>query len=253
MHTSILKNFSTYFNGIQVFDPSDYVIPPRESNGFFVMTNMVITPNQTQAICPSDDRSKRNYCRVNGDCTKFATNGDDVKTGVCVNSTINKTIRVCEINGWCPVERDTLPMPGLGFSKNVPLLDSAKYFTVLIKNHVHFRKFDVLRKNIFGFLNRKELRKCKYEKIKSPFCPIFRLGDIVRYCGDNFTQVAFKGAIYGISINWDCDLDYDLDECVPKYEFRRMDDPNAPISPGYNFRYSNYFISRNKHSLKYLV
>jgi hypothetical protein len=38
----------------RIWDPSDYVIPPSglEHGGFFVMTNVVITPNQTRGICP---------------------------------------------------------------------------------------------------------------------------------------------------------------------------------------------------------
>ena len=36
----------------RVWDVTDFVVPPIENNAFFVMTNMVITPNQTRAECP---------------------------------------------------------------------------------------------------------------------------------------------------------------------------------------------------------
>ena len=40
-------------------------------------------------------------------------------------------------------------------------------------------------------------------------------------------------------IEWDCNLDYDfMQNCRPKYKFRRLDNPNSKIAPGWNFRHS---------------
>lgn len=33
-----------------------------------------------------------------------------ILTGKCVFSDMNETINVCEIRGWCPVERDVNPL-----------------------------------------------------------------------------------------------------------------------------------------------
>ena len=38
----------------RIWDESDYVIPPSENNAFFVMTNVVMTANQTRTTCPED-------------------------------------------------------------------------------------------------------------------------------------------------------------------------------------------------------
>ena len=38
----------------RIWDEADYVIPPSENNAFFVMTNVIITPNQTRDKCPED-------------------------------------------------------------------------------------------------------------------------------------------------------------------------------------------------------
>ncbi len=38
----------------RVWDEADYVVPPAENGAFFVMTNVVLTPNQTRSICPED-------------------------------------------------------------------------------------------------------------------------------------------------------------------------------------------------------
>ena len=243
------KNFSSLFNGIQIYDSSDYVIPPQETDGFFVMTNMVITPSQTQAKCPEDVKFKDNWCFYDKDCLpqlEMVKNGNGVRTGRCVQSQTKPSVKVCEIYGWCPTEMDSLPMPGHNFSKSVPLLGVAEEFTVLVKNQISFPKFGVQRRNIIGYKSKTALQKCIYNKQNNTLCPIFKLGDIIKYSGDNFTHVAYKGGIYGILINWDCNLDNSVDDCNPSYNFTRLDDPDAPISPGYNFRFSDYFVVDNK-------
>lgn len=37
-------------------------------------------------------------------------------------------------------------------------------------------------------------------------------------------------------ITWDCDLDYDPKHCLPDYSFLRLDDPDARVAQGFNFR-----------------
>lgn len=48
------KNFDQsnlwYYN--RVFDGQDIVFPPKETNGFFLTTNLVITKNQSLGNCP---------------------------------------------------------------------------------------------------------------------------------------------------------------------------------------------------------
>ena len=102
------------------------------------------------------------------------------------------------------------------------------------------------RRNIFGYKSRRKLKRCRYNKDTSPDCPIFRLGDIVAYAGYNFTKVAYKGGIFAVHIHWECNFDYHEDECTPEYSFQRIDSPDAPLSRGYNFRYSRYFVSNGK-------
>lgn len=38
--------------GFRIWDVADYVIPAQEENSLFIMTNMIITVNQTQSTCP---------------------------------------------------------------------------------------------------------------------------------------------------------------------------------------------------------
>ncbi len=70
---------------------------------------------------------------------------------------------------------------------------------------------------------------------------MFVLRDIVEGANQDYDKIAFNGAVIGIEINWDCNLDNDLKYCVPKYSFRRLDDPNTQVAKGWNFRYANYY------------
>jgi len=238
---------STLFNGIRIYDPSDYVIPPQETDAVFVMTNMILTPKQSQSNCPEDSKFKDVHCKKDSDCPKMVPvkNGNGVRTGKCVPSDRNSSMTVCEIYGWCPTEVDKLPMPNNNFSDTVPLLDGTKYSTMLVKNQISFPKFRAIRNNIIQFNDSTYLKRCHYNADTDPLCPIFNLEDIVSSCGDNYTDVAYQGAIYGIIIEWDCNLDHSIDECLPKYQFKRLDDVNSPISPGYNFRYADYYVQED--------
>ncbi|XP_065664263.1 P2X purinoceptor 4a isoform X1 [Hydra vulgaris] len=230
---------SPFHENIEVYDPADYVVPPQENNAFFVMTNMIITPNQTRSRCPEDPKFSENKCQTDKDCLpalKPIKNGNGVRTGRCVLSDRpNISYRVCEIYGWCPTETDILPMPGYNFSASVPLLDDAKEFTVLLKNEIIFPKFKVQRRNIVKNNISSYLKTCFHNHETDPLCPIFKIKDVIQECNDDFEQVAYLGAVYGILVNWDCNLDLSLDKCTPTYSTRRLDDPDAPISPGFNF------------------
>ena len=46
-----------------------YFLLLKENNALFIMTNMIITPNQTQSHCPEDPRFTDNHCTTDEDCT----------------------------------------------------------------------------------------------------------------------------------------------------------------------------------------
>ena len=181
----------------RIWDEADYVIPPSESNAFFIMTNAVITPNQTRGNCPEDHFELSNItCNAhknNPDASKGTKNGGKdhdkcvhtriynykshgPETGNCVKSDRDhRDVYVCEIRAWCPIELDVLPMP------NEPLLKNTDQFTVLIKNSISFPWFgaDIYRRNNMpnGI--------CKFDPNDetSSYCPIFQLGDVVKLAG----------------------------------------------------------------------
>ena len=163
-----------------------------------------------------------------------------VSTGKCVKSS-RKGVNTCQIEGWCPIEKDDYPL-----KNNTPLFVDTKDFTVLIKNSIQFNEYNVRRRNIIEISNSSNLRDCKYDPELNPGCPVFVLGDIVKWADQDYNEISRFGGVIGIEIVWDCNLDFDLKYCVPDYSFRRLDDPKTKIAKGWNFRYAHYFENNSR-------
>ncbi|XP_069877597.1 P2X purinoceptor 7-like [Dipodomys merriami] len=217
-----------------IFDTADYTFG-LQGNSFFVMTNFLKTEGQQQKLCP-EYPTRRTVCSSDRGCKKGWTDplGKGIQTGKCIS--FNATHKTCEVRGWCPAEAvEEAPRPAL--------LRSAENFTVLIKNNIGFPGYNYTTRNILPDLN----VSCTFHKTQNPQCPIFRLGDILREAGENFSEVAIQGGIMGIEIYWDCNLDQWSHHCRPKYSFRRLDDKTTTESliPGYNFRFAKYYRENN--------
>ncbi|XP_010157744.1 PREDICTED: P2X purinoceptor 5 isoform X1 [Eurypyga helias] len=228
--------------GERLWDVADYVIPPQGENVFFVMTNLIVTPNQRQATCPESASIPDALCHKDGDCPagQAVVAGNGVKTGHCLKD--RDSVRgTCEILAWCPVEKRSKPKK--------PLLASAENFTVYIKNSIRFPKFKFSKMNVLA-TNESYLKSCRYST-EHPYCPIFLLGNIVRWAGSDFQEMASEGGVIGIQIEWNCDLDKAPSECNPHYSFSRLDNKFAEnsVSSGYNFRFAKYY--RNAEGVDY--
>lgn len=228
-------------NGTRIWDVADYVVPPQENDAFFVTTNIIITTSQTQGVCP--EAPSVSGCSTDADCpagTAVAV-GDGVRTGRCVQSDVDPTLKACEIIAWCPVERDQLPLPDRA------LLEDSQHFTVLIKNYIEFPKFHKKRRNILDTQNETYLSNCRYNSQSDvdSLCPIFVLGDIVKETqatpNDTYNSIAVLGGVIVINIEWHCNLDYSIESCLPHYSFSRLDHQDAKIAKGSNFRYSSMY------------
>ncbi|XP_066116713.1 P2X purinoceptor 7 isoform X4 [Saccopteryx bilineata] len=214
----------------RVFDTADYTFP-LQGNSFFVMTNFLQTEGQEQGLCPQYP-TRWTLCASDRGCKKgwMDPQSKGIQTGRCIVFKENQ--KTCEVSAWCPTEAmEEAPRPAL--------LNSAENFTVLIKNNIDFPGHNYTTRNILPDIN----ITCTFHKTQNPLCPIFRLGDIFRETGDNFSEVAIQGGIMGIEIYWDCNLDSWSHHCHPKYSFRRLDDKttNESLYPGYNFRYAKYY------------
>uniref|UniRef100_A0A671UXU6 P2X purinoceptor n=1 Tax=Sparus aurata TaxID=8175 RepID=A0A671UXU6_SPAAU len=241
-----VKGFGIYND--KVMDVADYV-----------------TPTQSE---------KKYTCTKDTDCTKHLNKPGSygILTGKCVP--FNTTIKMCEIKGWCPAEIDTI--------KTTPMME-VENFTIFIKNSIRFPTFnytkyensvfddndditeDVMhfnddclfecRGNFLSTITDDYIKKCNFDMINNTYCPIFRVGDVVRYAQQNFTKLADKGGVIGIKIGWICDLDKSDDQCNPSYSFTRLDamSQKTSVSPGYNFRFAKYFKMENGTDYRTLV
>uniref|UniRef100_A0A8C6KJU8 Purinergic receptor P2X, ligand-gated ion channel, 3a n=1 Tax=Nothobranchius furzeri TaxID=105023 RepID=A0A8C6KJU8_NOTFU len=202
-----VKGFGELNN--RVMDVADYIYPPQGAGVFCILTRIIVTDNQFQGRCP--EVRALSDCKITGNCSRSS----------------NETEGHCEIEGWCPAENDESML-------------EFKDFTIFIKNSIRFPLFDVTRGNFPSTLN---ITNCTFDKDLDPSCPIFRVQDILRETQQNASVLAKKGGEIGINIEWQCNLDLNIDRCVPKYSFRRLDAPfeNNTISKGYNFRFAKYY------------
>nr|XP_056715267.1 P2X purinoceptor 7 [Euleptes europaea] len=245
---TVISSVHTKVKGVaqteqRIWDTAEYTVPMQGIDSFFVVTNIIMTENQIQGLCPEFPKAKA-VCSTDKSCVKgrMDPQSNGIQTGRCVK--YNATLKTCEVAAWCPVESiKSAPRPAI--------LRSAENFTVLIKNNIHFPKFNYTKRNISPEFN----ISCTYNKISAPYCPIFRLGDILHTAGENFSEVAIQGGIVGIEINWDCNLDQWLHRCSPKYGFRRLDDKKASeaLYPGYNFRFAKYYKQANGKEERTLI
>lgn len=229
----------TNVNGQErVWDVADYVFPPQGDASFVVMTNYIITEGQAMGKCP--ELHGKDNCSSDADCEggSFKRTGHGHMTGICVNTT-----KTCEVLAWCPVENDhNIPDP--------PLLMSAENYTLFIKNSVTFPLFGVTRSNLVEGIDANFIRTCLYDPETDPLCPIFRLGDIVKLSGFNFELIARVGGAIGIVIDWTCNLDMDITNCKPKYNFHGLygnptETDKVRASVGYNFRFAKHYMEEN--------
>ncbi|XP_044296546.1 P2X purinoceptor 4 isoform X2 [Varanus komodoensis] len=231
--------------GPRIWDVADYVIPPQAENSVFIMTNMIITLNQTQRRCP-ELPDKNTICQSDKDCRKgyVGTHSNGVQTGKCIVYNNSKPlIKTCEIFAWCPVEHDeNIPRPAF--------LQDAANFTLLVKNNIWYPKFNFTKRNILPTINQTYLKSCFYNAKTDPFCPIFRLREMVEAAAQDFQEMAVEGGVMGLQINWNCNLDRAASHCVPKYSFRRIDNKDSAhtVAPGYNFRFAKYYQTAGAES-----
>ncbi|MGH0176432.1 UNVERIFIED_CONTAM: hypothetical protein FKN15_072710 [Acipenser sinensis] len=241
-HDNLVSSVTTKMKGVAVtndrwdrilLDAADHSALSQGKDSFFVVTNALVTKTQTQGNCEEGPESGTN-CISNTDCTKGYTNpkSNGVQTGTCKESA-----KTCEVFAWCPIEkRRDAPKPAI--------FGSAENVTVFIKNNIGFINFNYTKRNILPDMNETYLQNCIFNRKKDPYCPKFRLRDIVKEAGEDFTEMAVEGGVIAIQIKWECNLDWLLHKCVPEYSFRRLDEKNShkTLYPGLNFRSEQYSL-----------
>jgi hypothetical protein len=121
------------------------------------MTNMILTPRQKQGRCP-EYGVREARCKNDSQCVagKVPRNGHGklypwqriavcswlptstfsvgIMTGKCIEAERSVT-KMCEVQTWCPVERNRLPMSGTNFGKSLTKLVTVKLCTVYMYYH----------------------------------------------------------------------------------------------------------------------
>uniref|UniRef100_A0A8C8D329 P2X purinoceptor n=1 Tax=Oncorhynchus tshawytscha TaxID=74940 RepID=A0A8C8D329_ONCTS len=230
---------NTAESGRMVWEPVDYVIPPQGDAVFFIVTNFIETPNQKLGNCAESPDVPDGHCKGDKDCAKGESvkTGHGFRTGRCLRDN-GKSSGTCEIYSWCPIESCHQPQDG---HKHMSILREAENFTIFIKNFIRFPKFSFSKANVQDTADKYHLKKCHYDELLEPYCPIFRLGDIVYRTGHSFQDMVLRGGSIGILIKWKCDLDRDHSECKPRYNFTRIDINASRESTGFNFRHARYY------------
>ncbi|XP_043924597.1 P2X purinoceptor 2-like [Protopterus annectens] len=223
--------------GQKIWDVVEYVKPPEGEGIVSIITRTETTPHQSLGTCPESDRIPNSSCSCDADCPEGGKNmlGYGTKTGRCVPY-YEGNKKTCEVFAWCPVETKA--------AISESLLEYLPEFTVYIKNTIHFPKFGFFRGNIDE--SRGAYQKiCEFDDVVHLYCPNFKIGDIVRRAGQNLTELAHKGGILGIIINWNCNLDRPPSHCKPQYSFRRLDPRSNQVNSGYSFRFAKYYRLKN--------
>ncbi|TGZ71468.1 hypothetical protein CRM22_002620 [Opisthorchis felineus] len=195
----------------------------------------------------------RGYMLTN-DEINLHEDGHGIFTGRCLNET-----KTCEIYGWCrlsglavgnsikqPTDR-LLPPPNVleePFSHFADLnflyerkkltvndthtshyLKEILNFTILIKNAIEFPYFGVKRRNILPWMTEVYLKQCRYnpEHLKDKYCPVFFVRDMLRLAGVDWRNLFTFGGVMAITVDWQCDLDWSVDYCLPDYTFRQLE------------------------------
>lgn len=60
--------------------------------------------------------------------------------------------------------------------------------------------FFLLRSNVLDTGNDSYLKRCSYDNVLQPYCPIFRLGDLVSRTGHDFQDMAVVVQIYNLFV-----------------------------------------------------
>lgn len=63
---------------------------------------------------------------------------------------------------------------------------------------------------------------------------------ILRDSGIDIESIKDKGAIILGAVTFDCNLDYDVKDCDPVFNWRRIDTTKDSLSKGFNFREVNF-------------
>lgn len=194
-----------------VWDATDIVNPPMESDAIFVTTNSLVTYNQSRGLYPDTDATP---CP----CSNGTSVEHGIETGVCLN--VTDTQQFCQIYGWGPVEDDISPT-------NSSVLYAVQNFTMFVRCSIVYTRYQKRYDNLQG-----GSLTMGYNE--------FYVNDFITGSGSTFDDVSVSGAIIAATIDWSCEFNFWSPPCQPSFKFFRLDQTNG-LSQGFNYRYGHYY------------
>mmetsp|Transcript_8357 Transcript_8357/g.13537 ORF Transcript_8357/g.13537 Transcript_8357/m.13537 type:complete len:372 (+) Transcript_8357:97-1212(+) len=255
----------TRYGGNKVFDSVDLTRPALESLAVFVQTNFFETRGQTQGYCTGTERKLKPPAYIseececgddplgcpNAHCIAGMPTANGITTGKCVNtnqsfaedSVIMATRRnmgwMCVLHTWCPLEDEAAQSKR---QKEQNILDLVANFTLfarvdgrfpeLAANYTvsNFQEGNLIwNKNLFYLSDMVAAAAMNKELEQVPVNS--NNGGPKRLPQEHFEAVVRKGGEILVDVRWDCNLDQDMDNCLPKFSFDRIDE-----GKGFNYR-----------------
>ena len=214
----------------QLFDASDLTV--YDATSVFVATNIMRT-EQARGVCLGTHEEEK--CNLTGSkdvtgpgsCEKHEVSRSGVQTGVCARLSAENhagaTIGRCQVMGWCPAEPE---------EDILDPLENVGNFTIFLRTDVRFpgmrdkygRTFDVTNAN---------------GTVPTRGWNLFTLDEILNMGGVSYEEIKATGADLQMNIYYDCDLDSELEQCLPRmpFEVMRIDTADSSLSHGYNLRW----------------
>lgn len=246
-NSTLMSLFSEYNCTQSSYDVNDFIIPPTENSAISITTRITEIEHELRACNISTKRNRfyRKYA-LNNPAQKHSCNND----AQCIlpphyrdeyeKNLTNKT----ELCWFKLIEKP----PKINYQ--------AFDYVLFVKNYVEFTTPNFYLSNInSSVIPKSKIEDCEYDPKENPFCPKFRIIDILERIEDNATEhqsMFTNGSLIEIKINWQCNLDHNSKHCKPQYAFKRLDvRPFSanPFNPGSTFITSNHFFVENDQVL----
>eukprot|EP01116_Phalansterium_solitarium_P003840 TRINITY_DN1466_c0_g1_i3.p1 TRINITY_DN1466_c0_g1~~TRINITY_DN1466_c0_g1_i3.p1 ORF type:complete len:385 (+),score=127.34 TRINITY_DN1466_c0_g1_i3:73-1227(+) len=197
-----------------IWDQTDIVIPGKERDAIFVVSNVQQTLHQQRGICDGVDNStERPPCIA----WKPTLNGIELGPDY-----VNTTSGYCKIRAWCPPETHLTPTTATA-------LPSVGNLTMTVRNYARWRSngFNYSRDTITA--------------VPNATLNFFSIEYLINQAGFKYSDVMVLGVVLGVIFQWNCNLELPNGVCMPVVEVVRLDNSNSALSTGFNFRYTNTY------------
>ncbi|CAH8501040.1 unnamed protein product [Schistosoma guineensis] len=210
--------------------------------------------------------------------------GHGIFTGKCLIH-YNK----CQIYGWCPTSDDyeyelrkqrynklqLIKPPNIlegfyNYFNDLDFLDNKRQinertihlidpffeminFTLFIKNSIEFPQFKIKRSNILSWMTEIYIKNCLYQSTHpiDKYCPRFRLYDIFQLAKINSNRLLKYGGVIAITIHWQCNFDWNINYCLPNYEFLELESVHKVRKMNTNKINYNKIMNSSESTLDY--